>query len=55
MTVISFVFGLLLLGGLLFFAAVVMYELVCRLRDRAFTPEQQLQRAGLGNYPTWRK
>ena len=55
MTVISIAFGIVLLLGLLFFAAALVFEAANRLRDRLFSPEIQLRRADLGHYPYWRR
>ncbi len=34
-------------------AAVMIFDLVLRIRDRLYSPETQLKRAGLGHYPHW--
>jgi hypothetical protein len=53
MDAISFVFAALIVAGILFFGAALVYELVYRLRDASYPAEVQLRRADLGRYPHW--
>jgi hypothetical protein len=53
--IFSLAFGIMLMLGILFFVGALLFEAVCRLRDRFFTPEMQLYRADLGRYPHWQR
>ena len=53
MTVLSMLLAVIILAALVLSGAVVLFELLSRVRDRWYSPEMQLKRAGLGKYPHW--
>ena len=50
---LSMILAVGILVALLMGAAVVVFDLLLRIRDRLYSSETQLKRAGLGHYPHW--
>ncbi len=52
---LSFALAAMILIGLIALGLAIAYDASVRVRDRLLPPPVQLQRAGLGKYPHWRK
>lgn len=51
--ILSVILAVGILVALMLAGAVVLFELLSRVRDRLYSPEMQLKRADLGKYPHW--